>query len=130
MPIGVPAPFDPAIADQVLELSRDGKLWPDIEKVLGLSAKTFQRWARTNPSFGKGLALARDEGLDALADRLPTLPLEHDAHTARVISDNIRWLLMCRSGRYRPAQELKVVTMDLSGDLIEAHKRVPLLPGY
>lgn len=127
MPIGLPAPFDPTIAARACELANDGKLMPAIAEELGLSVTTLNKWRQLHPVFSQAFDNARDQGLDVLVDQLPDIAVseDYDHHTARLLSENIKWIAERRARRRYGAQlDLNITErVDLTGALLEARKR-------
>jgi hypothetical protein len=128
MPTGVPHPFNPEQAAQIIELLSDGEPMPNVAKALGLSTWLIGKWMRLQPLFRQAVRLARADGIDATVDdyhaRLRAGTMDH--HQARTEGEFIKWISAVRNKDYRLAQQIEVVTTDMQGDLLEARKRTML----
>lgn len=116
---------------RALELAFDGLSQLKIAHALGCRPQELAIAADNDLMFRDSFARALDRGLDGLADSLIDMCDDDTiaAHVLRQKSDNIKWLLARRAAkRYGDRLDINVnQTIDLSGALIEARKRSPLL---
>lgn len=70
----------------------DGETLKRIAEALCLSPKQFWQARQDDPSFQNAFALARQEGIHGMVDRLDTIHNDiDDVQRARLASENIRW---------------------------------------
>lgn len=94
---------------------------------LNISEHNMFKYLKQNPLFNKQYKEAAAVGYDALADSLLTInQTEPDVLRARVVSDNIKWLLARRKPEtYGDKLEVNMnATVDIAGALAEARGRV------
>lgn len=115
---------------EAIEWAYQGKTQSAIARDLGVAIKTIKKAAVDDLIFGQEYGRALDAGLDALVDQLiDNCDTEENLGLLRQRSDNIKWVAGKR-GHQRYGDRLEVnlnQTIDLSGALIEARKRSPLL---
>lgn len=114
----------------VLDLAYAGKTARDILEYLGMSARQFAVLRDRDVVFRGTYALARQEGLEQLADDLINIPDTYaDVLRGRLKSENVRWLLSKRKAEtYGDRVELNVNhQVDIGTALTEARQRA--LPG-
>lgn len=113
-----------------LSMANEGKPSRDIQEALGLTAGVFFDIRQRDLVFARNYALARQEGLEQLADDLITIPDTYaDVLRGRLKSENVRWLLSKRKAEtYGDRVELNVNhQVDIGTALNEARRRA--LPG-
>lgn len=115
---------------EIIDLAVEGKPIAHIINYLEITASQFWYYKKHNPRFLENFDLARQEGLEHLADSLINIADEYeDVFKARLKSDNLKWLLAKRKPHtYGEKIELNInKTIDISGALEDARKRA-LLP--
>jgi hypothetical protein len=113
-----------------IQLAADGKSIVEIQEVCKIDSRSFWKYREQYPKFARDFLLARQEGLEQLADSLITTADEYeDVQRGRLKSENIRWLLSKRKPlTYGDRLEVNMTqTVDIGAALLEAKNRV-LLP--
>lgn len=96
--------YDPELCDEMLALIAGGKSVNTITKIAGFpSMPTFFKWLRLYPEFANNYARAKEEAAEAYAEQIlevndKVLASKLDANSARVVSDNLKWI----SGKLKP----------------------------
>lgn len=112
-----------------LNAAYNGLPWEEIAEAAGCSYRELWTRRREDALFDQALADARDAGLELRADSLYTLgeDPETDINRARLLSDNIKWLLARRKRKdYGDRVDVDVrQVVDISLALTEARRRIP-----
>lgn len=105
----------------------NGESYATIASTLGLmTTASFARYRRCFPEFDDQFNDSILANCLHLEQELLEIPHKYDKDTAKLLSDNIRWLLSVRNfKRYAPRQQHEVnVSVDLSGAIAQANQRV------
>ena len=118
---------------QAIDMAEEGATLKAIARHLGVDVRHISKARKQDLIFDTDLARARDLGIEIQADDLLEVDSEEnagkDVQLIRLKSDNVKWLIARRAPkRYGDRLEVNLnQTVDLSGALIEARKRAPLL---
>lgn len=125
-------PRSPIIAQIIIEEISTGKTLRQICREQGLATSSIYLWRREDDIFRAALALAREDGFDAIADEILEIvdnqKLEPAARKAQVWA-RLELLAKWQSGSYNPALKLESVNrnlninVDLSADPTEAARQ-------
>ncbi len=110
-------------------MAEEGHTLKRIRDALLVEATGFRNYLERNPAFKNRLALARQEGLEELADSLQDIADEiPDVLKARLKSENLRWILSKRKPLvYGDRLDVNVnQTIDIRSALSEAKQRANL----
>lgn len=114
--------------EEALKLAVDGDSIKDIADKILVSHMDFWHYRTHNAVFNQEFDLARQEGLEGLADGLLTIAddLSIDVYRAKLKSDNTKWILSKRKPQiYGDKIDLNVNTnIDISSALNAAKQRV------
>lgn len=113
--------------DAALDGAAQGKTLNEIAELAGVSFGTWCAMLRENNALAQSYASAREIGHDVLADQLLKIPLEQeDVNRARLLSDNIKWVLARRaSGKYGDKLSVDISgTVDLTAIMADSAKRL------
>lgn len=100
-------------------------------KELGIDNRVPGKWASVDGTFAEQRNLARAAAAEALESELLTAPKQYEPGRARVITENIRWLLSkWQPATYGDKLELNVnQTVDISQAIEQGRARQSRLPG-
>jgi hypothetical protein len=113
---------------KLLELVADGVTVTEACQRLNIARANFYRDCKRIPDLNEAFRLAQEIGCEAQADTLLTINTKvRDALMAKVVSENLRWLLSKRStAKFGDAVGAKDNTNnDLTSILKEAIARIP-----
>ena len=119
---------------QAIDMAEEGATLRAIAKRLGIDVRRITKARKGDLTFDNEMTRARDLGIEIQADDLLEVDSEEnagkDVQLIKLKSDNVKWLIARRAPkRYGDRLEVNLnQTLDLSGALIEARKRAPLLP--
>lgn len=122
----------PEIQIKGIEKALEGTSFKLICRELGLSVFDFRLILRANPQYNKAFQQARIEGYSVLADSLLDVPIEQpDPYRARLLSDNIKWLIGKRMPEvYGEKVRVELEVVDLQGALDAARSRIAVPTEY
>jgi exoribonuclease R len=112
---------------RALELAAEGLSIKDIRKEIGVSADELYKFRQVDATFDQKFKIARQEGLEELADSLLDIVDEYqDVQKARVKSENIRFLLSKRKPHvYGDRIDINITErVDIAAALNEAKARL------
>lgn len=116
--------------EKAIELAASGMSTEKVCEAIMVSPKFFYKHRVNTPSFMSAYAQARQEGMDALVDKLDDIHEKYDdPQVARLASDNIKW----KASKIKPqvyGDRIDVnvnQTIDIKGALTEARQRTEQL---
>lgn len=117
------------LQDRYLEIIAEGKTSAYACRALGIGWRTPTAWAARDGTFAERREAARAAGADLLSNELLTVPREFEPGRARVITENIRWLLSkWQPATYGDKLDLNVnQTVDIGPALAAGRARVSRL---
>ena len=113
---------------KAIKMAMDGEPIQAIVAALNISIHKFWTIRQRDALFREKFAVARDEGLESLADGLITVADDYlDPQRARVKSESVRWLLSKRKASvYGDRVDLNVSSnVNLLAALADARSRLP-----
>lgn len=110
---------------EVLNMVISGETNRAICKKFEFTPLQFHQLLSDNSEFKQAVEFMRDEGSEYLADMLLEIPKNMPHSEAKILSDNIRWLLSKRAkSKYGDSMNLNVEgSISIKGALSEARQR-------
>lgn len=118
--------YSRANAELAIALLTEGYSMTDAARRIGLTLNNFQKWRLRDPLFDKECARAISLGFEAQADSLLSITRQYpNVYEAKLMSDNIKWLLSKRAaGKYGDRLDINVTqTVDLTSAITDAKRR-------
>ncbi len=92
--VGRPSKLTPEMQEAICAGLASGLLAYQVAEAVGIPASTISEWKSSHPEFRSAIARATELGFEAMAARLLELPnTASDVKRARLLSDNLKWLL-------------------------------------